>query len=1255
VTGSAHRRGSWRRKAVAAAAAVGSALLLATVPPGSVDAAPAGPTSATYLIRMASEPVATYDGGVAGLAPTAPARGHKIDPQAPQVTDYVRHLRTRHDSALDRIGGGRKLYDYAFSFDGFAAQLTPRQAAQVAALPEVVSVTKDELRHTDTSSTPGFLGLDAPGGLWAQLGGPEGTKQRDGAGEDVVIGVVDSGIWPASKSFDDRDARGRLVYQPNGGFHGRCESAEKVGDDSWDTDLCGKKLVGARHFNAAWGGDDGVRAQRPWEFLSPRDYNGHGTHTAATAGGNHGVTPTGATTLGTVSGVAPRARIAAYKALWSTENGSTASGFTSDIVAAIDQAVADGVDVINLSISGTSTDFLDPAEIAFMYAADAGVFVAAAGGNTGPASRSVAHPSPWITTVAAGTHNRTVNGVVKLGNGETHTGASLAEGTKQAPLIDAAAAAAPGVESWQAGLCYPASANGGTPVLDPARVHGAIVVCDDGNIAGSAKSRAVAEAGGVGVILAETGSSAPVAEVNLVPTVNVDQADGTAIKAYAATTGATATIGRATVDTSAPAPNAASFSSRGPLFAGGGDLLKPDVMAPGQNILAAIAPPANDGLDFKVASGTSMATPHVAGLAALLRQQHPDWSPMTIKSALMTTGYDIRDGRPTDPSVIFAQGAGHVRPNGAADPGLAYDSDADDWIAFLCGTTRGVVPQVCAQLADEGHSLDPNDLNTPSIAIGRMSGQETVTREVTNVGARRATYTAEVAGLDDLEVTVSPARLTIDPGQTKEFSVRIAPGTAEPNRYYGGQLTWKDGTHTVRAPIVARLTPPAVDGWRVDTVAGGPTFDMTTQSGYVRPELPVRPGKTAGDGVGVGAVMRFGGDGGEGKRVVRFGVDGWHELGGLGTDTEGNMLSYVFATTPDGTAVGNAAEYDEDGVDLGNRPVRWDTGSTEATELEGLGTDADGRSYGAANVVNQDGTAAGDVTQYAADGTDLGRRAVRWEAGRTEATLLGHLGADGYTNAWTRAINSDGTIVGNGQKRDGSGNYLGGRAIRWDAGSTEATELDSLGTDARGSSSAEALDINDAGTTVGQATPYVDGQARGAAAVRWDAGDRAATRLDSLDTSEDGFQSSHAYAINDGGDIVGTSTAYGPDGTGTRAVRWAAGGTGVTELEQLEVSPTGEARSTALDVNDDGVAVGTAFAFSESGPYDPGDRAVAWTTEGDLVDLTALLPADSGWTLSRAVSVSDTGWITGVGLYDPDGAGGVEAYERMFLLRLTSA
>ena len=267
----------------------------------------------------------------------------------------------------------------------------------------MLSVEKDTIVEMDTSSTPTFLGLDAPGGLWDQLGG------AGSAGENIIIGVIDSGIWPESLSFSDRTGTngnaskdGKLAYQQIPGWHGKCTPGER-----FNASLCNQKLIGAQHFNAGQGGDAGINATRPWEFASVRDYNGHGTHTSSTAGGNHGVAVTGpGEVLGKVSGIAPRARIAMYKALWSTQDTGTASGSGVDLLAAIDQAVADGVDVINYSISGTQTNFADGVEIAFLFAADAGVFVAASAGNSGPATCTVAHPSPWITTVAAGTHNR---------------------------------------------------------------------------------------------------------------------------------------------------------------------------------------------------------------------------------------------------------------------------------------------------------------------------------------------------------------------------------------------------------------------------------------------------------------------------------------------------------------------------------------------------------------------------------------------------------------------------------------------------------------------------------------------------------------------------------------------------------------------------------------------------------------------------------------------------------------------------------
>ncbi|MEW2505986.1 S8 family serine peptidase [Amycolatopsis sp. NPDC047767] len=795
-------------------AAVAVAVVASAVTPVAAAAEP-GTAAArqTYIVQMALDPVVAYDGGVAGLPPTKPARGRKVNPRSAQVAEYADHVRGRQDQAA-RAVGAKKRSTYVYSFDGFAADLTGAQAAQLRAMPDVVAVTADRKVTTQTSSTAGFLGLDKPGGLWDQLQGPEG------AGEGLVIGVIDSGIWPDSASFANPDTDGKM-YAPLSDFHGTCET---VANASWQPDDCTGKIVAARHFDAAWGGDAGVTSAMPWEFPSPRDYNGHGTHTASTAGGNHGVAATGPmSVLGAITGMAPRARIAAYKALWSSEDGSTASGATSDIVAAIDQAVADGVDVLNFSVSGTTTDLLDPIEIAFLAAAEAGVFVSASAGNSGPAATTVAHPSPWVTTVAASTHNRSTTATATLGDGTTHTGASLATtAAGPAPLVySGAATTGQSTASDQlARLCYAAVDNGGTPVLDPAKVTGKIVVCERGNNARINKSRAVKEAGGVGMILVNTtpDDDGLVADVHAVPTVHLTATNQAAIQAYAATPGATASVSAATISYNTPAPYIAAFSSRGPSTAAGGDLLKPDLTAPGQDILAAVAPPGQGGLDFNLMSGTSMSAPHVAGLAALLKQRHPDWSPMAVKSALMTTGSDVLDGPGSDPAVAFAQGAGHVVPNSAVDPGLVFDSGADDWVAFLCDTTKGVTQTACDAEAKKGKSFDPSDLNTPSISVGRLPGTQTVTRSVTNVGRDQTTYTPVVTGLPGVSVKVKPDRLTLRGGETKSFTVTFTRTSAAVNTYVSGQLTWRDARHKVRIPMVVR---PVAQAWTADHGVAG--------------------------------------------------------------------------------------------------------------------------------------------------------------------------------------------------------------------------------------------------------------------------------------------------------------------------------------------------------------------------------------------------------------------------------------------------
>ena len=780
-------------------------------------------TSRVYIVRLAEPAAVAYDGSIRGLAATRPAKGTKFDSRHPDVANDRAHLAARQDAVMRSAGVSKALRGYGYVFNGFAAEMTDAQAAKLAGTKGVLSVRQDELRTADTSSTPTFLGLTGKEGFW---------KEQGAKGEDVIIGIIDSGIWPEHPSFSDRKTRGHghdfrsnghdegdFAYKPIRGWHGTCVTGEQ-----FTADNCNRKLIGARFYNAGHGGNAGIKAKFPYEFNSPRDYDGHGTHTSSTAGGNEGVTVTGdASAFGKINGIAPRARIAMYKALWHDSSVPTSTGTTSDLVAAIDDAVADGVDVINYSISGTRTDFADDVEIAFLFAANAGVFVAASAGNNGPATGTVAHPSPWITTVAAGTHNRDGKGSVTLGNGTTFSGASYPAAAGPAPLIDAALAGTAASTPADVARCFlDVDSASGVPQLDPAKVAGKIVVCERGGNVLVNKAQAVKDAGGVGMILTNTPTSnnTTLPILHVIPTVHIPFTTVEAfngLKTYAAGAGATATIAAATLVFDVAAPLTASFSSRGPLLAGGGALLKPDLIAPGQDILAGVAPPANNDRLFDLYSGTSMSSPHVAGLAALMKEVHPRWSPMAIKSALMTTAGDVLDGPNTNPLVIFRQGAGHVQPNNAADPGLVFDSDFEDWVGFLCGTAS-IDPATCPSL---GIPIlgNASDFNVASIAIGSLVDSQTITRRVTNVSEGTATYRPSVTGMAGFTVNVSPSSLTLHRGQTKSFTVTFTRTTAALNAYGGGQLTLTGGTskkardqHNVRVPMVVKpvaLAAPA--------------------------------------------------------------------------------------------------------------------------------------------------------------------------------------------------------------------------------------------------------------------------------------------------------------------------------------------------------------------------------------------------------------------------------------------------------------
>jgi hypothetical protein len=772
------------------------AVLAALILSVSAASGAAGTEKQLYIVRMLEKPVAGYEGGTAGMPATKPAKGKKINDEDPNVVRYASYLDGKHAAVAKKVGA-KKVYDYRFALNGFAAELTDGQAKALAKDPSVVSVEKDQIAEINTSNTPDFMGLTGPNGAWSKLGGVGAS------GEGIIIGVVDTGIVAGHPSFSDKPAGGGQEYGPvpQGWLKkDRCQPGEGFKNSD-----CNKKLIGAQYFFQGFGVED--IAER--DFLSPRDYNGHGSHTASTAGGNNGVQATGdASAFGKISGMAPRARIAAYKVCW--EDDGDGGCANSDSVAAIDKAVADGVDVINFSISGTRTNYLDAVEVAFLFAADAGVFVASSAGNEGPGNFTVAHISPWVASVAAGTHNRTGLGTVTVG-GTTHDGRTVAANPVTGPAILASAAGLAGADADEVRLCF-------LGTLDPAKVAGKIVFCDRGVNARIDKSLEVAEKGGLGMIMANTSENSVNADLHFVPSIHVSHTVGATIRTFlAANPNAPVTISKGTVVTNQPAPFVAAFSSRGPSLAGigGEDIMKPDFMAPGEDILAAVAPEGNHGRSFDMISGTSMSSPHVAGFGALLTQAHPDWSPAAQRSALATTA-DPAGGN------LFNVGSGQVNPTKALDPGLVYDAGTLDYFMFLQG-------QRCECLPASIPAIDASDLNQPSIAIGGLAGKQVVTRKVTNVDDTAATYNVAVTSPNGFTTVVSPTSLTLNPGETKSYTVTITRTDAPFGSRRAGQLVWSDGVHSVRSPIlvsaVALAGPSQING---TGTSGSTSFEVKT-------------------------------------------------------------------------------------------------------------------------------------------------------------------------------------------------------------------------------------------------------------------------------------------------------------------------------------------------------------------------------------------------------------------------------------------
>lgn len=833
--------------------------LLSSVQAALAQASPAK----LYIVQLSDAPVAAYRGTVPGLAGTSVAAGNRLNAHSTAAVRYESYLAQRRGAVLASLGRVRALHTYTVTFNGFSARLTEAQLRALRSRSDVVSIHESKPVKLATTYTPAFLGLTQPGGLWSVLD----RNSMPVKGEDVIIGVIDSGVWPEDASFGDRrDSQGKYVpyfssgtpayTAPPAKWKGSCITGE-----GFTTAMCNNKLIGARWyvdgFVASAGGPEGLPS--PMEYRSARassvNAGGHGVHTASTAGGNENVPMmVGDISVGAGSGMAPRARLAIYKACWQATDPDLSSCAGADLVKAIDDAVRDGVDVISYSISGSPSAFDDPHEQAFLNASAAGVFVAAAAGNSGP-GRSAFHPSPWLTTVAATTHDRFLAATLTLGNGQTLSGPSFqTTGLPSTPLLLARDAGDTPFEQLSPEdqtareMCFTAEDRqelGGGPAaaLSRKRTQGRMVVCKRGLNGLVNKAAAAKDAGAAAMLLLNVPDSlnTPISMPYVLPTVQIDVANYGLVMAYGATPGAAATLSPGAQQPGVTAPLMANFSSRGPNF-GSEDLLKPDIAAPGQDVIAAWPDStltqaqrdavANNTYIPRAAalsiSGTSMATPHIAGVAALLKQLHPDWSPAAIKSAIQTSAGRVLLADGTPDGDRYGYGAGQVNPTAAANPGLVYDATTTDYARFLCG--QGLPAPAGSGSCAELGSIKAYDLNLASLTAGKVLAPLTFSRRVTNVGSATATYVASTS-LAGWNVQVQPSTLTLAPGASASFTVRIEPTTVPIGEWSFGKLVWTSATHQVVSPLTARAGPfelPKAITDRRPTGRGTTTFQVTS-------------------------------------------------------------------------------------------------------------------------------------------------------------------------------------------------------------------------------------------------------------------------------------------------------------------------------------------------------------------------------------------------------------------------------------------
>ena len=686
-------------------------------PSSDADDDPA-PGTELYLVALRSPGTSGYDGSLS-------------------VRDYRAAMLTQQDRLLDQVGESEPVYRWTTALNGFAVHLTTLEAGRLAAQPQVRLVERDTVRPVTGTATS------------APAAGPSYGASGAG-GRGTVIGFVDTGVHPQSPVFAYRSGLGPRPRS----FRGSCEP---VG--TWDRSDCNDKIIGARHFVAGFGAGH----LRSGADTSPYDDDGHGTQLASLAAGNAGVNALdGDQNHGTFSGSAPEARVAVYKACWSAPDPDDDGCSSADVVAAVDAAVADRVDVLNVAVAGSPT--LDTVDLALLGAAEQDVFVSAAAGNNGARA---GHAQPWVTTVGGTTGPRRT-GTLTLADGTVLSGAMTAtRGVGPAQIVLARDIPAPGRSERDARYCVPGA-------LDAGRAAGRLVVCDRGLVARVDKSAAVRLADGVGMVLVNRSGNDLGADFHALPSLHLGAADGRLLRAALARRGAlTGRLAReAARDVKARLlPTSGSGS-------GSGLSVEPDLVAPGAELLAATSPSGSEAR-WELTTGTSAATARVSGWAARVRAAHPDWPAARIRSALMTSGTSV-GGEPGS----LRQGAGQPRPDVALRPGLVYDVPRSAWRRAL-------------------NRQDAERLNLPSVLLSNGPATATLTRRVTNVGSRSMYYSAQAWGFTSHRVQVTPAALRIGPGETRTVRIRVTARPGVRPRADSGWVAWRGANGTrARIPVV---------------------------------------------------------------------------------------------------------------------------------------------------------------------------------------------------------------------------------------------------------------------------------------------------------------------------------------------------------------------------------------------------------------------------------------------------------------------